>query len=134
MAVGPGIIVDPSAFLALFGTFLLFFVIIGIAFYVYMAVVLMTIAKKTKTPNEWLAWIPIANIYLMTQIAKVPGWVTLSVLLSAIPVIGGIIFGVVYLWLWWKIAEARKMPGWYALLMIIPIVNLIIMGIIAWKD
>ena len=30
--------------------------------YIVMAVALMTIAKKTNTPNEWWAWVPILNI------------------------------------------------------------------------
>ncbi len=126
-----------SAMLALIGGFLLIFAFIGIAIYAYTALVLMTIAKKTKTKNGWLAWIPIANIYLMTQIAKMPGWLTAIFVLAVIPYIG-IIFslasiplGVV---LWWKIAEARKLPGWIALFMLIPLGNLIIMGVIAWKD
>ena len=123
-----------SAILAAFAAFFLLALLIGIALYIYQAIVLMTIAKKTKTQNEWLAWLPIANIYLMTQIAKVPGWVTLAILLALIPLIGGLIFFAVYIWLWWKIAEARQKPGWMALLMIIPIANLVIMGIIAWKD
>ena len=112
---------------AIFATFLLFVLLISIAAYIYQAIVLTTIAKKTKTKDEWLAWIPIAMIYLMTKIAKVSGWFTL---LFFVPVINLI----VYVWLWWKIAEARQKPGWMALLMIIPIANLVIMGIIAWKD
>ena len=113
---------------------LLMMLLIIIPFYIYSAVVLMTIAKKTKTKDAWRAWVPITSIYLMTQIAKVPGWVTLVILLALIPFIGVLIFLAVYIWLWWKIAEARKQPGWMALLMIIPIVNLVIMGLIAWKD
>jgi len=45
---------------------------------------------------------------------------------------GGLAVGVFTIWLWWKIAEARHYPGWYGILMIIPIVNFIIMGILAW--
>ena len=115
------------------GVFLLA-VLISIALYVFSAITLAIIAKKTKTKDGWMAWIPIANIYLMTKIAKVPGWVTLIVLLAGIPFIGGLIFIGVYIWLWWKIAEARKMPGWVALLMILPPVNLVVMGLLAWKD
>jgi hypothetical protein len=42
------------------------------AIYIYMSMALMTIATKTNTPNGWLAWIPIANIFLMLQIARKP--------------------------------------------------------------
>ena len=55
--------------MALIGT------IIGLLIYCYTAFALMTIAKKTKTANPWLAWIPVANLYLVTQIAKVSEFV-----------------------------------------------------------
>src|SRR6266508_583642 len=45
-----------------------------VVMYVYMAVCLQTIAKKTNTENPWLAWIPIANIILMLNIAHKPLW------------------------------------------------------------
>ncbi len=120
--------------MGLLAGFLVVALVIGIAVYIYMALALMTIAKKTKTPNGWLAWIPIANLYLMTQIAGVPAWTMLAFLLVIIPFIGGLAFMAVYIWWWWKIAEVRKKEGWLSILMIIPIVNLIIIGIIAWKD
>jgi len=102
--------------------------------YIYMAWALMVIAQKTNTPNPWLAWIPIGNLYLMTQIAGVPWWTILVFLLMFIPVLNlGIL--AVYIWWWWKICEKRGMPQWYgvlAALTFIPLVPLIFIGIIAW--
>src|SRR5204863_6187716 len=57
---------------AIAGTMLMFFVICGLAVYVYMALALQTIATKTATANPWLAWIPIANLILMLNVAKKP--------------------------------------------------------------
>lgn len=112
--------------------FLVFLVVAAI--YVYTAVVLMVIAKKTKTEYPWLAWIPVANFYLMTKIAGMPWWTMLLLLLGFIPILGGlVIMAVTTVW-WWKIAEARGKPGWYALLMLIPLVGFVIMGVIAWSD
>lgn len=123
--------------LALAGAFFAFMLLIIAAVYVYVALALSTIAKKTKTKDPWLAWIPIANVYLMTRIAKLPGWLIIPYVLTWIPIIGGF-FALISIplsvFFWWKIAEARKMPGWYGLLILIPLVNLIIIGIIAWKD
>jgi len=42
------------------------------AFYIYLSLALVTIATKTNTPNGWLAWIPIANLFLTLQIARKP--------------------------------------------------------------
>ena len=89
--------------------------------------------KRTNTKDPWLAWIPIANIYLATQIAKVSGWFTLAILLPFIPVIGSIASIAILAWIWWKIAEIRKRPGWWGILIaLIPIVNLVLIGILAW--
>jgi hypothetical protein len=95
--------------------------------YVYYAICLMVIANKTGTHNSWLAWIPIANIYLMCKVAGKPGW---WVILFFIPFVNIVIAIIV----WMKIAEARKKPGWLGILMIIPFVNLIIPGYLAFAD
>ena len=115
---------------ALVGAYFIFVIIL----YVYFAFALMTIAKKTNTPNAWLAWIPIANHYLMTQIAGLSGWHTVFFLLMFIPVIGAIAFLGITIWWFWRICEVRNRPGWWALLLLVPVVNLVIPGILAWKD
>jgi hypothetical protein len=80
-----------------------------------------------------MAWIPIANLYLVTQMAKLNGLWTLILLAWFIPAVGGLIVAGVGIWMFWRIAERIKMPGWTSLLLIVPIVNLIILGIYAWK-
>jgi hypothetical protein len=50
------------------------FVLFAIASYVYFALAQMTAAKKLKTENEWFAWIPIANLFLMAKMAKKAYW------------------------------------------------------------
>ena len=219
------------------GTSWLVYLVLSIAVYVYSALALRTIARKTDTPDGWLAWVPMANVYLTARIANVPlkfatlicfgaflflagmftllagnivaavtvGMTfldgiasvlpTLLVALSAIGILtslffiilailfsivfinsylnpsgfgnafflspkisfGSVVAGLfasdpflaisvtagliayivilpVHVFLWWKISKAREKPGWLALLMTIPVVNLIVMGIIAWKD
>lgn len=123
-----------EALFAFIAAFALLFVFFFLATYIYSAVVLMVIAKKTNTPNGWLAWIPIANMYLMTQISETPWWTMFAFLLPIVPIVGGLgLMAVLILW-WWKIAERRKHPGWFSILMLLPIINFVIMGIIAWKD
>ena len=125
--------VDPYTFAGIIaGMALAVAIFIGIV-YVYMALALMTIAKKTNTKNPWLAWIPIANLYLMTDIAQVPWWTMLIVVFAGIIPYGGIASIALMVWWFWKIAERRGFPGWYGILLLIPVVNIIIMGILAWK-
>jgi hypothetical protein len=94
---------------------------------VYFALALQTIAKKTNTQNAWLAWIPIANIILMLNIAKKPLW---WIILCLIPFVNIVIAIIV----WMAIAEARGKPSWWGILLLIPFVNLIVPGYLAWSD
>ena len=118
----------------MFAGLLLILLLVVLALYVYTSLALMFIARRTNTPNAWLAWIPIANVYLLTQIAQVSGWWTLAVLIGAIPILGFIVLTGLSLWWFWRVAERVGMPGWTGLLMIIPVVNLIMLGVFAWKD
>lgn len=56
--------------LAVFGAFIGLFLIIGIAFYVLMSLGLMKLADNKGIENSWLAWIPIANMYILGLIIK----------------------------------------------------------------
>ncbi len=97
---------------AFVGAFLAVFAIIFLAIYVYFALALMAIAKKTNTENAWLAWIPLANIYLMAQVGKVQWWYALLIiLLPIIPMIGGLASLAVTVFVWWKFAEAIDKPS-----------------------
>lgn len=122
----------PVAVAGAFGAFFIAFFVVMLLIYIYVAIALMAIAKKTDTKDRWLAFIPIANIYLMTQVAKLPGWYTLGFLLAFVPFIGQFAFMALMAFIWWKIAEKIGRPGWWGLLTLIPAVNLVVMGIMAW--
>lgn len=109
------------------GGLLMVFLTVGVAVYVYMALAVQTIARKTNTKNDWLAWIPIANIILLLEIARKPLW---WLLLLVIPLVNLVISIVV----WVGVAEARGKPSWWGLLMIVPGINLIVPGYLAWGD
>lgn len=106
---------------------LMFFLLFAAAGYVYMALALQTIANKTHTENSWLAWIPIANIILMLNIAKKPIW---WIVLFLIPVVN-IVFIII---VWMGVAEARGKPSWWGVLFIVPVANLVVPGVLAWSD
>jgi hypothetical protein len=88
----------------------------------------MIIANKTGTPDGWLAFIPILNIYLLCKIAGHSGWWTLAILF--VPFVNI----VVTIWFWVEIARRRNHPEWLGILMIIPLANFIIPGIIAFSE
>lgn len=135
---------DPSLFpglAAFFAAFVLLIIIIGIAVYVYTSLAWMSIAKKTKTHPTWLAWIPVANLYQRSKIARMHWWPILLIIVGMIPIIGffASIALMVFLIIWnWKAFERVHRPGWWALFLIIPIIGwvvyLILLGIVAWGN
>jgi len=97
-----------------------------LAFYIYLAITLMLIAKKTATSNGWMAWIPILNLYLMCKVAGKSGIWIILLLLPVVNVVAIIL-------LWAGIAQRLGRPGWWGLLMLIPVLNFVLMGILAFS-
>lgn len=123
--------------IALLAGLIVLIVLISIGLYIYTALVWMTIARKLKYKYPWLAWIPIANIFLIPILAK-KHWTWGFMFL--VPVAN-----IVFLFMWtWNIYEQRKYSGWLALVPLIGIIpflgwlawlaHLIIIGFVAWKD
>jgi hypothetical protein len=109
------------------GGALIFVLLICLAVYVYTALAVQTIAEKTNTENPWLAWIPIANLILLLNIAKKPIW---WIVLCLIPLVNIIIFIIV----WMAVAEARGKPSWVGVLLIVPVLGALMPGYLAWAD
>jgi hypothetical protein len=109
------------------GGVLMFLWLFVLAIYIYMALAVKTIADKTNTENSWLAWVPIANVILLLNIAKKPVW---WIILFLIPLVNIVIAILV----WIGVAEARQKPGWLGALMIVPVLNFIVPGYLAWAD
>ena len=120
---------------ALIGSFLIGIIVILLISYIITAISLMKIAQKTQTENSWLAWIPIANIFLMVFIAKKEWWwALLIILIGIIPFIGGIISLGLAVYIWWLIVERLGKPGPLSLLILIPVVNLGFMLYLAFSE
>lgn len=92
---------------------------IGLILYIYSAISLSKIARKTNTPKSWLAWIPIANLYLMTKIAQVPLWGFLLLFLFFIPFAGYLVLTILPIWWWWKICKRLDRNSLLSLLILL---------------
>ena len=112
---------------AIAGGLLVLYLLFWLILYIYLALSLQVLAKKTNTPNSWLAWIPIANILLMLQIAQKPLWWFVLILIPIVNI-------VISLLIWMKIAERRGKPNWVGILMIVPVVGLAVPGYLAFSD
>ena len=100
---------DNIGMMALSGAYLAMVGVGAIVLYIYLAFAWMTIAKKLKYKKAWLAWIPIANMFLVPILAgKKWYWG----FMFFVP-IANIVFAIMWMW---KIFEKRKYPGWLALI------------------
>lgn len=101
-----------------------------IGVYVYHALAWQRIAKRLKYKKAWLAWIPIANLFLFPILAG-KKWTWGFMFL--VPIANIVFFMIWY----WRIFERRNEPGWPSLFVLIPyggsILYLISIGILAWK-
>ena len=111
------------------------------AFYIYTSFVWVSIAKKLKYKNSWLAWIPFARWAMILQLGDFH-WAL--VFLALIPILGWIALWILLIIATWRVFEKRKYPGFLALLPILgflPAIGwlanpafLIILGFVAWKN
>jgi len=111
-------------------------IIVIVVFYVFGAICLQLIAKKTQAEPVWMAWVPLANLFLMCKIAQVSFWWLLLFLGAFIPYLhlNIICMAVFNGFVWYKIAVARNKPGWVGVLSVIPIVHLGVMGYLAFSE
>ncbi len=115
---------------ALFGGAVLIFTFGSMFFmYIYSSVTLMTIAKKLSYENAWFAWIPILNIVLLLKMGDMN---PLLVLLILIPGLGGLAIAIISIIALMNICEKRGYEKLLGLLAIVPIANLVLLGILAW--
>ncbi len=121
-----GMPADEAAILGLMAMMSGFTLIFLIVFYIYASVCLYLIAKKTGVSNPWLAWIPLANLWVMVTAAGKEWW---WILLMFVPLVGVAV--VVYLWM--CITENVGKDKWLGLLIMVPIVNMVWMGILAFS-
>lgn len=106
------------------------YMVFVLAIYVYMAICLQAIAKKTNTPNGWFAWIPLLNVVLMLQVAGKPVWWIILLLIPLVNIVAAIVIGIVS---WMAIAEKCGKPSWWGLMVVIPVMNLVMPGYLAFS-
>lgn len=107
---------DMSAFFLAYMGLMLF---VCIASYVVSSWLLSRIFKKAGI-EEWKAWVPLYNTWIMLEMGKQKGW---YLLLSLIPVVGSIIFLVFFIMALYEIGKSFGKEGIFVLWAIfIPVV------------
>ncbi len=90
--------------------------VVFVILYAVYGYALSTLAKKTGTPNEVWAWIPILNIVLLLQIAQLEVWYIIGFFIPCVNF-------ATLVYVWWKVCERRGKPGALALLNLVPCLN-----------
>lgn len=98
---------------------------LGAVLYIYIASMLMIIARKTATPGAWMAWVPIANVVLMCRIARTS---LIWVLVAIIPFVNLVAIAVLGM----GIARRCGKPVWIGLLLLIPVLGLLVPAYLAF--
>jgi len=126
-----------AGWLALIMGMLVIFIIIAIALYIYLSFAFTAIARKAKLKSPGLAWIPgVGPEIIAFQTSKMHWWPWLLIIGMFIPFVKpafSLLFAVFFVIWEWKMFERIKRPGWWALLCLIPIVNLVLYGVAAWN-
>jgi hypothetical protein len=89
------------------------------AVHAYAAVVLMVLARKTGTPRRWMAWIPVANLWLLCRVGRRSPWWALGALVPPVTVVAVAV-------IWAGVARARQRSAWWGVAMLVPPINLLI--------
>ena len=95
--------------------------------FIWNAICLRRIAKKSRTEPSWLAWVPIGQLYLIFKLARTSGWYMPFVL---VPFFGSLLC----LAVWTRVPKCLGIVGAQRLLMIVPIVSDIYIGWLAFRQ
>lgn len=93
----------------------------GIVIYVYIAYTIMVLAQRLHTKDSWMAWLPFANLYLLTQMAKREWWWMLGFF---IPYVNFFVIG----FLWADISRHLHKNPWIGAAIVLPYVGMFVPG------
>jgi len=100
--------------------------VIMIGMYLYFGYAQYRIAQKTGHTSPWWSYVPILNVVQWVQMANRPMW---WFVLCLVPFINIIAFAV----LWSDIAKAVGKPGIWGFVMLLPLLNFIGIGVLAFS-
>ncbi len=125
-AAGQANMPSQQAVAAFVAAFALFILAASAALYLYSSLCIFLIARKLNVSGAWTAWLPIIQIWALIASAGKPCW---WVLLLFIPFANII----VAIYLWMCITENLGRGKALGLLMLVPVVNLIMLGVLAFS-
>ena len=110
---------------------LVFALVLSLGLYIYSSLALMTLAKRLDQENTWFAWVPILNMVLLYRMGDMN---PLLILIVLIPGLGAAVVGIISIIALMNICEKRGYDKLLGLLALIPLANLILLGVLAWGN
>jgi len=120
---------------------------VSIGMYLWFAFCLVAIARKTKVASWWVAPLPVFNFFVMCAAGKRGGSCFLAFLLPFVALAAGAlawlpivivaslgVWGVVWVRVWMDVCNNRGRASWLGLLIVIPVLNLVLLGTLAFGD
>lgn len=90
-----------------------------LALYCYIGFTVMTLANRLGVKRSWMAWVPIANFYLLTKMAQRQWWFMFGFF---VPIVNIFVLAL----LWSDIAQHFKKSPWIGIAIVIPVVGLLV--------
>lgn len=125
-AMPPEAMPGMGALVGIFAGMMMVVLAFAVVLYLFFAFCLYKIATKLNVPAAWTAFIPLAQLWAFVGSAGKPWW---WIFLLFIPFVGALIG----IYLWMCISENLGRSKWLGLLILVPIVNLVFIGILAFS-
>ncbi len=106
---------------------LMFVLIVGLIFYIFLCFCYKRICEKCGVTPGVLIWIPILQLIPLLQVAEMPVWM---IILFLIPLVNIVVFLMMLV----KICQARGKSGWLAVLSLIPVANIFLLPYLAFSE
>ena len=117
---------------------LVLLLLVSVGLYIFSSLIFVSLARKAGDNLPNLAWIPgVGPLIIVFRASKMHWWPWLLLVGIVLPFVGfvAILAFVVFEFIWlWKLFEAVGRPGWWALLLLIPIVGIIMLAVAAWGN
>ncbi len=99
--------------------------VVSLVGYIYWCYCGYRIAQRTNTPDAWMAFVPILNLFLALRVAKKPWWYFLLLLIPLVNIVVVIMIAI-------GIAKSCGKSTLVGVLLCIPLVQLFVVGHLAF--
>jgi hypothetical protein len=101
--------------------------VIGLGLYIFACYCCKRICEKVGKEPGAIIWIPIANLVPLLEVAGMPIWMIILLLIPVVNIVVGVM-------MWARICEARGKSPWLVVLLLVPVANIIFLPYLAFSE